>query len=57
MIHGSLFSGIGGFDIAAEWSGWENAFYCELIDYKRKHLQKKFPKSVSYGDITTTPLS
>jgi hypothetical protein len=29
MRHGSLFSGIGGFDLAAEWMGWENVFHCE----------------------------
>lgn len=29
MKHGSLFSGIGGFDLAAQWMGWENVFHCE----------------------------
>ena len=29
MRHGSLFSGIGGFDLAAEWMGWENVFHCD----------------------------
>jgi len=26
MKHGSLFSGIGGFDLAAQWMGWEVAY-------------------------------
>ena len=30
MKHGSLFSGIGGFDLAAEWMGWENIFQVEI---------------------------
>lgn len=30
MTHASLFSGIGGFDLAAEWMGWHNAFHCEI---------------------------
>ncbi|RHR60939.1 DNA cytosine methyltransferase, partial [Alistipes sp. AF17-16] len=30
MTHGSLFSGIGGFDLAARWAGWDNLFNCEI---------------------------
>jgi DNA (cytosine-5)-methyltransferase 1 len=54
MRHGSLFSGIGGFDLAAEWCGWENIFHCEFDNEKIKHLKKNFPKSKSYGDISKT---
>jgi DNA (cytosine-5)-methyltransferase 1 len=54
MTHGSLFSGIGGFDLAAEWMGWENVFHCEFEKYKLDRLHKNFPNSISYGDITET---
>ena len=49
--HGSLFSGIGGFDLAAEQAGLKNIFHCEFEEYKRKQLSINFPKSESYGDI------
>lgn len=32
MTHASLFSGIGGAEIAATWLGWENLFHCILLD-------------------------
>lgn len=51
LNHGSLFTGIGGFDLAAEWVGWNNIFHCEFEEYKRKRLEEKFKKSDSYGDI------
>jgi DNA (cytosine-5)-methyltransferase 1 len=54
MTHGSLFSGIGGFDLAAEWMGWDNVFHCEYEQYKIDKLKQNFPKSISYGDITKT---
>jgi len=54
MTHGSLFSGIGGFDLAAEWMGWENLFHCEINEFGRKILKYHFPQSVSYEDITKT---
>ena len=46
MTHASLFSGIGGFDLAAEWAGWENVFNCEIDPFCRKAL------SVSVVEVT-----
>ena len=57
MVHGSLFSGIGGFDLAAEWMGWENAFHCEWNEFGQRVLKHYWPKAVSYGDITKTDFS
>ena len=51
MKHGSLFSGIGGFDLASEWMGWENVFQVEIDDYCQKVLAKNFPNVKRYGDI------
>lgn len=57
MIHASLFSGIGGFDLAAEWMGWENLFHCEWNPFGQKVLKHHFPNSISYNDITKTDFS
>jgi DNA (cytosine-5)-methyltransferase 1 len=54
MTHGSLFSGIGGFDLAAEWAGWENVFHCEWNEFGQKVLKYHFPQSITYNDITKT---
>lgn len=51
--HGSLFSGIGAPELASEWMGWKNLFHCEINDFCRSFLEKRF-KSASYADITTT---
>lgn len=52
--HGSLFSGIGGFDLAAEWMGWENVFHCEINPFGQRVLKYYWPKAISYEDITKT---
>jgi len=52
--HGSLFSGIGGFELAAEWMGWENVFHCEWNEFGKKVLKYYWPKAISYDDITKT---
>ena len=54
MTHASLFSGIGGFDLAAEWIGWENLFHCEWNPFGQRVLKHHFPNSISYNDITKT---
>ena len=54
MTHGSLFSGIGGFDLAAEWMGWENVFHCEWNPFGQKVLHHYWPNAISYHDITKT---
>lgn len=53
MTHGSLFSGIGGFDLAAEWMGWENVFHCEYEPFNQKVLKYHFPNSKLYEDVRT----
>jgi DNA (cytosine-5)-methyltransferase 1 len=57
MRHGSLFSGIGGFDLASEWMGWENVFHCEWNTFGQKVLSYYWPKAISYHDITKTDFS
>lgn len=54
MTHASLFSGIGGAELAASWLGWDNMFHCEIQEFQRKVLEYWFPDSISYEDITKT---
>ena len=52
MTHGSLFSGIGGFDLAAEWMGWKNKFHCEWNPFGQKVLKYYWPEAELFEDIT-----
>lgn len=54
LRHGSLFSGIGGFDLAAEWMGWTNVFHCEIDKFNQRILKHYWPEAISYEDIKTT---
>ena len=54
MNQGSLFSGIGGFDLASEWMGWNNSFHCEWNEFGQRILKYYWPKAISYEDITKT---
>ena len=57
MAHASLFSGIGGAELAASWMGWDNKFHCEINPFCRKILEYHFPESISYEDISKTDFS
>lgn len=54
ISHGSLFSGIGGFDLAAKWISWKNVFHCEINEFCTKILNYHFPNAEHYTDITKT---
>jgi DNA (cytosine-5)-methyltransferase 1 len=51
MTHGSLFSGIGGFDLASEWMGWKNLFHCEWNEFGQKVLKYYWPEAELFIDI------
>jgi len=51
MRHGSLFSGVGGFDLAAERMGWKIVFQVEIDSFCQKILKYYWPNVTSYGDI------
>jgi DNA (cytosine-5)-methyltransferase 1 len=53
MKHISLFSGIGGFDLAAEWMGWQNIASCEINPFSRRHLEFYWPDAYHHDDIHT----
>ncbi len=57
MTHGSLFSGIGGFDLAAEWMGWTNMFHCEIEPFPQKILKHYWPDAELFTDIKTADFS
>ena len=49
----SLFSGIGGFELAAEWMGWQNIVSCEINPFGRKVLEYYWPDAYHHDDIKT----
>jgi len=53
MLHISLFSGIGGFDLAAEWAGWTNIVSCEINPFGNKVLNHYWPDAYHHDDIHT----
>jgi DNA (cytosine-5)-methyltransferase 1 len=50
---GSLFTGIGGFDLAFEREGFETAWQCEVDPHATRVLETHWPAVTRYGDVTT----
>ena len=51
MNHLDLFSGIGGFALAARWAGIDTVAFCEIEPFAQKVLEKNFPGIPIFSDI------
>ena len=49
----STYSGIGGFELAGHWMGWETIQMCDIDPYSQELLKVRFPEVPIHGDIRT----
>jgi len=53
LTHGSLFTGIGGFEEGAKLAGIETLWSCEFEPFQRSILKRHYKESKQYEDIRT----
>jgi len=51
ITHGSLFSGIGGFDLGFQWANIKTLWDVEIEPYCQKVLRKNFPDTEIFSDV------
>jgi DNA (cytosine-5)-methyltransferase 1 len=57
LTHGSLFSGIGGFEEGAERAGIKTLWNCEFEAFQRSILSKHYKDNEQYTDVRTANIS
>lgn len=55
LTHVDLFSGIGGFALAARWAGVETIAFAEIDSYASRVIERHFPGVRNYGDVRNVP--
>jgi len=55
LKHLDLFSGIGGFALAAQWAGFTTVGFAEIDPFCSKVLRKHWPNVPNFGDVRSVP--
>ncbi|WP_407269319.1 DNA cytosine methyltransferase [Tenacibaculum maritimum] len=54
LTQGTVFSGIGGPELAAHAMGWKNVFHCDINEFGKRVISHYWPKSIGHGNIKET---
>ena len=49
----SLFAGIGGFELAGKWMGWDTVLSCEIDPFCQRVLKYHFPNTFIHDNVKT----